>query len=111
MSASELQAALKDMLKFEMTQDEVKTMQEFFRYKYKRVEIKKHELNDINNKPYKRQYEPGGAQSALKAIREKLTRDQRTMEQLLASQVTQLGEVSLRAFKLSIHKLGILTQP
>lgn len=72
MSATELQGALKDMLKFEMTADEVKTMQEFFRYKYKRVEIKKHEFNDIINKPYKRQYDKGGAASALKAIREKL---------------------------------------
>ena len=99
------------MLKFEMTADEVKTMQEFFRYKYKRVEIKKHEFNDIINKPYKRQYESGGATSALKAIREKLMRDKKSIDSVLTSQISQLGEVTLRAFKLGIHKLGILTQP
>ena len=109
MSATELQGALKDMLKFEMTQDEVKTMQEFFRYKYKRVEIKKHEFNDIINKKYQRQYESGGAVAALKSIREKLVADRKSIDSVLSGQVSQLGEVSLRAFKLGIHKLGILT--
>ena len=44
MSATELQGALKDMLKFEMNQDEVKTLGEFFRSKFRRSEVKKHEF-------------------------------------------------------------------
>jgi Ca2+-binding EF-hand superfamily protein len=47
LSANELQTALKDMLKFEMTTEEVKTMHEFFRAKFRRSEIKRAEFAQL----------------------------------------------------------------
>ena len=44
LSASELKVALKERLAFDLSPEEVKTLHEFFRAKYRRSEIRKGEL-------------------------------------------------------------------
>jgi hypothetical protein len=44
MSAKELKVALKELLQFDVSPEEVMTMQEFFKAKYRRSEIRKAEL-------------------------------------------------------------------
>lgn len=112
LSAAELQAALKDLLRFEMTTDEVKTMHEFFRAKFRRPEVKRAEFAELINKQPVRKYESKGAKAALAAIRNQLRKSGRSIESVLATQKTTEfpGEICLRGFKLSVYSLGCLTQ-
>ena len=64
LSTAELQAALKDLLRFEMTTDEVKTMHEFFRAKFRKPEVKRAEFVEQINKQLVRKYESNGATQA-----------------------------------------------
>jgi len=54
LSAEELKAALLAMVKFEMTQEEVGTMQQFFKNKFRRSEVKKAEFSQLVNTGFKR---------------------------------------------------------
>jgi len=73
LSAKELQVALKNMMQFEMSQDEVNTMHEFFRAKFKRSEIKKADLAEILSKPtFVRKWESQQAKSTLSKIKKRL---------------------------------------
>lgn len=47
MSAKELSGAMKAMFDFEMTDEEIQTMHEFFRAKFRRSEVKKFEFVKI----------------------------------------------------------------
>ena len=111
MSATELQKALKDLLKFEMSPEEVKTMHEFFRAKFKRSEVRKAEFAELINKQTVRKYEPKEAKSALAAIKGQLQKDGRTIEAALGNADSSYpGEISIRGFKLAIFSLGCLNQ-
>jgi len=72
MSADEIRNACKELLKFEMTADEVSTLKEFFRAKFRRVEIKPHELKELIGKKYVRKWDTKAALSGLLLIRKKL---------------------------------------
>lgn len=111
MSAQELQAALKDLLKFEMSPDEVNTMHEFFRAKFKRSEVKKAEFAELLKKETKRFYEAKGAKSALASVKKKLRESGRAIEAVLSQQQAIFpGEVTIRGFKLATYSLGCVTQ-
>ena len=55
---------MKDLLRFEMTTDEVKTMHEFFRAKFRKPEVKRAEFVEQINKQLVRKYESNGATQA-----------------------------------------------
>ena len=111
MSATELQAALKDICGFEMSQEEVKTMHEFFRAKFRRSEVKKPELVELLDKQTVRKFESKGAKSALVTIRRQLEQGKRSLKEVLGPGHSKYpGEITLRGFKLAIHSLGCLTQ-
>lgn len=50
MSAKELAVAVKGTLQFEMTDEEIQTMHEFFRAKYRRSEVKRIEFEALMRK-------------------------------------------------------------
>jgi len=112
MSAQELKAATKELLQFEMTPEEVATMHEFFRAKYRRAEVRRAEFAELINKQPVRKYETKGAKSALARVKAALRKTNRTIEQLLSSAAQKEfpGCINLRAFKLAIFTLGALTQ-
>ena len=112
MSASELKVALKALLGFDMSPEEVKTLHEFFRAKYRRSEIRKAELTQLLAQPAVRRYDSNLARTALSKVKLELRKTGRTSEQLLkpAAQKGFEGYINLRAFKLTIFTLGVLTQ-
>lgn len=73
LSADELKIALKEFLKYDITDEEVKVMKAYFRSRYKKVEIKKVELGDLLNdiSKLKRQgtFQKQESKDALEAIR------------------------------------------
>ena len=69
MSAKELAVAMKAMFDFEMTDEEVQTMHEFFRAKFRRSEVKKHEFKTILDKKSVRKYDSNSARESLKRIK------------------------------------------
>jgi hypothetical protein len=69
MSAIELASAVKSTLKFEMTSEEIQTMHEFFRAKFRRSEVKRMEFEALINKKTVRKYDSANARSALTSIR------------------------------------------
>lgn len=113
MSAQELKVAAKELLQFDMTPEEVATMHEFFRAAFRRSEVRRAEFAELLNKQSVRKYEPKPAKTALARIKVELRKTNRTIEQLLTpvAQKDFPGHVNLRAFKLAIFTLGILTQP
>ena len=111
MSATELQAALKDILHFEMSQEEVKTMHEFFRAKFRRSEVRKAEFVELLEKQTVRKFESKGAKSALASVKKQLESTKRSLKDVLGPGHSKYpGEITLRGFKLAIHSLGCLTQ-
>ena len=68
-SAKELAGAVKAMFDFEMTDEEVQTMHEFFRAKFRRSEVKKFEFKSLLEKKNVRKYDSNSAREALKRIR------------------------------------------
>lgn len=96
-----------------MTPEEVATMHEFFRAKFRRSEVRRAEFAELLNKQSVRKYEPKPAKTALARIKVELRKTDRNIERLLtaAAQKDFPGYVNLRAFKLAIFTLGILTQP
>lgn len=83
MSASELKVALKELLQFDMSPEEVKTMHEFFRAKYRRSEIRKAEFTQLLAQQPVRKYDSNLAKSALSKVKLELRKTNRTAEQLL----------------------------
>lgn len=69
MSAKELAGAMKAMFEFEMTDEEIQTMHEFFRAKFRRSEVKKLEFKTILEKKNVRKYDSNSARESLKRIR------------------------------------------
>lgn len=73
MSASELKVALKELLQFDMNPEEVKTMHEFFKAKFRRSEVRKDEFAKLVDTYLKgqpvRKYDSKGAKAALKAVK------------------------------------------
>jgi Ca2+-binding EF-hand superfamily protein len=65
LSASELKVGLKELLHFDITQEEVKTMHEFFKAKYRRSEIRKEDLKSLLETPSVRKYDSNSAKSSL----------------------------------------------
>ena len=111
MSATELQAALKDILHFEMSQEEVKTMHEFFRAKFRRSEVRKAEFVELLEKQPVGKSDPKAAKGALAAVRKQLGQTKRNVKDVLGPGHSKYpGEITLRGFKLAIHSLGCLTQ-
>lgn len=112
MSAKELKVALKELLQFDVSPEEVMTMQEFFKAKYRRSEIRKAELTQLLAQTPVRKYDSNLAKSALSKVKLELRKTNRTVEQLLgpAAQKEFAGSINLRAFKLTIFTLGVLTQ-
>ena len=110
-STDELRNVCKELLKFEMTQDEVSTLKEFFRAKYRRVEIKSHELRELIEKKYVRKWDTKAALSALLSIRTKLKETKRDISQILvANHVSFVNHCTIREFKLKIFSLNCITQ-
>ena len=110
MSTEELRHACKELLKFEMTQDEVSTLKEFFRAKFHRVEIKPHELRELIEKKYVRKWDTKAALSALLSIRKKLKDTKLDITQVLvANHVSFKNHCTIREFKLKIFGLNCVT--
>ena len=88
-------------------------MREFFRAAFRRSEVRRTEFAELLNKQSVRKYEPKPAKTALARIKVELRKTNRTIESLLSpvAQKDFPGHVNLRAFKLTIFTLGILTQP
>lgn len=113
MSAPELKVAAKELLSFDMTPEEVATMHEFFRAKFRRSEVRRAEFAELINKQSVRKYDSKAATTALARVKAELRKSNRNIEALLtaAAQKEFPGLVNLRAFKLTVFTLGILTQP
>ena len=63
LSASELANAVKNLLQFNMSKEEVTTMHEYFRAKFRRSEVKRSEFQEMVSKKsnFKRVYDQGQA--------------------------------------------------
>jgi len=111
MSAKELAVALQDMLKYDLMPDEVNTMQDFFRARFQRTEIKKAEFAELLRTPWVRRWESKPARAALAAIKSKLKEQGRQIEHVLGAEAKiNKHEVPLRAFKRAVYQLGAVTQ-
>ena len=112
MSAKELAVAIKAMLQFEMTDEEIQTMHEFFRAKFRRSEVKRTEFQDLIEKKTVRKYDSANARRALQRIRAQLQKSgNRDITTILSrAQGSYAGEVTSRNFKLQVFSLGCLTQ-
>ena len=112
MSAKELAGAMKAMFEFEMTDEEIQTMHEFFRAKFRRSEVKKLEFKTILEKKNVRKYDSNSARESLKRIRAHLqkgsSKDISTI--LNRSKSSYPGEIMTRNFKLHVFQMGTLTQ-
>jgi Ca2+-binding EF-hand superfamily protein len=111
MSAKELASALRETLKYELTPDEINTMADFFRARFRRAEINRAQFDDLLNTAWVRKWEPKPARAALKAINAKLKEQGRPIEAVLATEPrAKKDQVPLRAFKRAIYQLGAVTQ-
>lgn len=112
LSANELAEACKEMLRFDMGKDEIKTLHEFFKAKFKRAEIKKAEFAELLNKVPVRKWDKKSAKAALSMIKGHLDKRGREIEQVLAPQKNPefATEMTLRGFKVCIYSLNQLTQ-
>jgi len=103
--------ALMDILKFEMSMDEVKTMSEFFKAKFKRSSIKKQEFEKlIIGRENVRRYNTKQARNALLKI--KKAKSNISIEGWLKPELNGLfpNEVTLRGFKLAVYSLQCLPE-
>ena len=80
LSALELKQAIKAKLGFDVTQDEVETMKEFFRAKFRRAEVKKTEFQELMTKQPVRKYEIKAAKAALASVKHKLQKAGSTID-------------------------------
>ena len=112
MSAKELAGAVKAWFDFEMTDEEIQTMHEFFRAKFRRSEVKKFEFKSLLEKKNVRKYDSNSAREALKRIRAYLQRggSKEIATILNRSKNTYPGEITSRNFKLHVFQMGSLTQ-
>lgn len=72
LSAKEIANAVKQILRFEMSDEEIQTLHEFFRNKFRRSEVKKHEFVQIIDKKTIRKYDSAQARTSLQRIRVQL---------------------------------------
>lgn len=86
MSAEELAAAIQATLKYELTQEEVHIMRDFFKARFRRAEVNRAQFDDILNTPWVRKWEPKPARAALKAINSKLKEQGRQIEAVLGAE-------------------------
>lgn len=111
MSATELASALRETLKYELTPDEISTMADFFRRRFRRAEINRAQFDDLLNTAWVRKWETKPARAALKAIKDKLKEQGRQIEAVLATERrNRQDRVPLRAFKRAVYQLGAITQ-
>ena len=112
MSASELKVALKALLGFDMSPEEVKTLHEFFRAKFRRSEVKKHEFKTILDKKSVRKYDSNSARESLKRTKAHMSKGaSKDIATLLnRSKCVYPGEVMSRNFKFHVFQMGVLTQ-
>lgn len=111
MSAKELASALRETLKYDLTPDEINTMADFFRARFRRAEINRAQFGDLVNTAWVRKWESKPARAALGAIRSKLKEQGRQIEAVLATEASvRKDEIPLRAFKRAIYQLGAVTQ-
>lgn len=110
-SAKELAVALRTTLKYELSPDEVNTMSDYFRARFKRAEVNKAQFGDLVRTAWVRKWEAARARAALAAIRAKLKEQGRRIEAVLATEARLTkDQVPLRAFKRAIYQLGAITQ-
>lgn len=107
MSAAELQHAVKELLQWDLSADEVKVLHEYFRAKHRRSEIRKMEFQELLKKASVRKYDSGEARAALLTLRSHLQKTGHNIEPALTSVFR--GEATLRGFKLAIFGLNCLT--
>jgi hypothetical protein len=95
-----------------MTDEEIQTIHEFFRAKFRRSEVKKNEFEELINKKTVRKYDSANARTALTRVRAQLNKvGNRDIGTILARvQGSYPGEVTIRNFKLQVFSLGVLTQ-
>ena len=111
MSAKELAIAVRATLKYELSPDEVNTMSDYFRARFKRAEVNKAQFGDLLSTAWVRKWESKRARAALAAIRAKLKEQGRQIEAVLATEARlTMDQVPLRAFKRAIYQLGAVTQ-
>lgn len=111
MSATELASALRETLKYELTPDEISTMADFFRHRFRRAEINRAQFDDLLNTTWVRKWDAKPARAALKAIKDKLKEQGRQIDSVLASERrARRDRVPLRAFKRAVYQLGAITQ-
>lgn len=111
MSAEELAAAIRATLKYELTQEEVHIMRDFFRARFRRAEVNRAQFDDILNTPWVRKWEAKPARAALGAIKSKLKEQGRQIEAVLGAEARfRKDQVPLRAFKRAVYQLGAVTQ-
>lgn len=92
------------MLSYEISREEVQILGEFFKSRYGRSSIRRPELADIINKQEARKYESSGAKAALVSLRQFLNLKGKDLASLLSLSSTSMpGEVTIRAFKMSIN--------
>lgn len=112
MSANELNTALGEMLGFKMTGEEVETMKEFFRAKFRKDSIRKLEFKKLLDTENKRQWDMKTAKMALRQVKQQLTKVGKTIPNLFKDYLVEdfPNEVTLRGFKYGMNSLKVLTQ-
>ena len=112
MSATELNTALGEMLNFKMTAEEVQTMKEFFRAKFRKDSIRKPEFKKLLDTENKRQWDMKTAKMALKQVKAALNKVGKTIPNIFKDYLMNdfPNEVTLRGFKYGINSLKVLTQ-
>jgi len=95
-----------------MTNEEVKTMHEFFRAKFRRPEVRKAEFAELINKQPVRKYDSKGAKYSLNLLKKHLQKSGKHIETVLNTQkaIEFPDEICLRGFKISVYSLGVMTQ-
>lgn len=117
MTADELKGALRDLLDYDMTQEEVKTMREFFRARFKaRDGLKQAEFLKLIEQEHAMLFDGKAARAAVADVNKALKRQARDIRSLLVAQALpqaageEAKEVTVRGFKLAIYGLNCLTQ-
>ena len=85
MSAEELAAALKAEVGTELAKDEIETLQEFFRNKFGRTEIKPAQFKVMMNTKFDRLFQAQKAKRSLVAVEKALRKSGRNAEAIFAA--------------------------
>lgn len=115
LSAKELAAAIEGELSAVLTKDEIETLNEFFKNKFRTATIKAQQFKSLMNTKFDRYFQTDKARRAINAVKKALAKQGKTPEALFNAQAQfrdakKDNEVNIRTFKLAIFTLNCMNQ-